>query len=408
MDLLLVEDKDSFRKLLAKAMEGSAWTLTAVGDPDSALRELESRPFHALVTDLRLPGLSGLELIRRARRLRPELRVVLMSAFGEPRDIVEAMKLGAEDFLPKPFDLDAFQAVLDRLQALVGAPPPSSSEPWIALSPALQELEQALRKAADTTHPVLFRGGSGAGKARCARRLHLLRRPQGPFLSLPASGLGPQGPDPATLRLLQGGSLLVSGLEALPPLSALGLARAMDSELGQGLAWMGAMPEAVQLPEPLRHRLDVLELRVPPLAERREDVLPLFKAFLEAGAVATGRPRPWLERSAEKQLAAHAFPGNTRELELLASRTLLLNEGPAIHQFPDLAWGGGAALLVPWPDPAPLELMEKAVLKAAEAQLLRRALEQSSGDLTQAAEGLGLSLRALAQRLREHGIPLEA
>ena len=135
MDLLLVEDKDSFRRLLTQALEGSVWTVRAVADPQEALRILESQPFEVLVTDLRLPGMSGLELIRRAKRLHPGLRVVLMSAFGEPKDIVEAMRLGADDFLPKPFDLDAFTAVLERLRALVGAPPPDPAEPWIAHSP---------------------------------------------------------------------------------------------------------------------------------------------------------------------------------------------------------------------------------------------------------------------------------
>ena len=136
MDLLLVEDKDSFRRLLTQALEGSAWSVRAVADPRGALQALEAGPFHVMVTDLRLPGMSGLELIRRARQLQPGLRVVLMSAFGEPRDIVEAMRLGADDFLPKPFDLDAFLALLDRLRALVGAPPPDPAEPWVAHSPA--------------------------------------------------------------------------------------------------------------------------------------------------------------------------------------------------------------------------------------------------------------------------------
>src|SRR5512133_1819214 len=187
MDLLLVEDKDSFRRLLIQALEGSAWTVRAVADPQEALRALEAAPSQVLVTDLRLPGMSGLELIRRARQLHPTLRVVLMSAFGEPRDIVAAMRLGAEDFLPKPFDLDAFLALLDRLRALVGAPPPDPAEPWIAHSAPMQALDQALRRAAGTTLPVLFVGEHGAGKGRCARRLHTLRHPGSPYLSLAAA-----------------------------------------------------------------------------------------------------------------------------------------------------------------------------------------------------------------------------
>ena len=164
MDLLLVEDKDSFRRLLIQALEGSAWSVRAVADPQEALRALEAAPSQVLVTDLRLPGMSGLELIRRARQLHPTLRVVLMSAFGEPRDIVEAMRLGAEDFLPKPFDLDVFLALLDRLRALVGAPPPDPAEPWIAHSAPMQALDQALRRAAGTDAAGAVPGRTGGRK----------------------------------------------------------------------------------------------------------------------------------------------------------------------------------------------------------------------------------------------------
>jgi len=407
MDLLLVEDKDSFRRLLTRALEGSVWSVRAVADPQEALAALAERPAQVLVTDLRLPGMSGLELIRRARHLHPGLRVVLMSAFGEPKDIVEAMKLGADDFLPKPFDLDAFLALLDRLRALVGAPPPSPAEPWIAFSPAMQALDVALRRAADSELPVLFRGERGAGKGRAARRLHLLRHPAAPYLALPAATLGPEGLPPATLQLLQGGSLYLAGLEHLRPEAVQALAQAMDGSLGRGLRWMAGAPEGVPLPGALGQRLGALELRVPPLRERREDLLPLVRHFLEWASAREGRPTPWLEHGAERELFDHAWPGNVRELEVLAGRTLLFAEGHAIRHFPDLSLGEAVPMCLPWPQAGTLDAMLKALGRAAEAQLLTRALREAVGDLPQAAERLGLTPRALAQRLRDHGIPLE-
>ncbi len=407
MDLLLVEDKDSFRRLLAKALEGSVWTVRAVADPREALEALAERPAQVLVTDLRLPGMSGLELIRRARRLQPGLRVVLMSAFGEPKDIVEAMKLGADDFLPKPFDLDAFLALLDRLRALVGAPPPNPAEPWIAFSPAMLALDEALRRAAESDHPVLFRGERGAGKGRAARRLHLLRHPVAPYLVLAAATLGPEGPDPTTLRLLQGGSLYLAGLEHLRPEAVSALAQAMDGPSGRSLHWMAGAPEGVPLPNGLVQRLGALELRVPPLRERREDLLPLVRHFLEWAAAREGRPTPWLEHGAERALFEHAWPGNVRELEVLAGRTLLFAEGHAIRHFPDLRLGEAVPMCLAWPDRGSLEAMLKALGREAEAQLLGRALREAGGDPPRAAERLGLTPRALAQRLRDHGIPLE-
>ncbi len=407
MDLLLVEDKDSFRRLLSQALEGTVWKVMAVADPQAALRALEERPFHVLVTDLRLPGMSGLELIRRARRLHPGLRVVLMSAFGEPKDIVEAMRLGADDFLPKPFDLDAFLALLDRLRALVGAPPPDPAEPWTAHSPAMQALDVALRQAAASTLPVLFRGPRGCGRERCARRLHVLRHPVAPYLSLPASTLGAEGPDPRLLQLLEGGSLFLPGLEHLSPAAAGALARAMDSGPGSRLAWMGSVEAGAQLPPEIAQRLGALELRVPALGERREDLLALARQLLDQVAKREGRPVPWLERSAERQLLEHDWPGNVRELEVLVGRTLLFSDSPAIRTFTDLGLGLEAPLCLPWPEAGGLEGMLKTIARSAEGKLLQRALALTAGDLPRAAETLGLTVRTLAQRLREHGISLE-
>ncbi|MBP1772359.1 MAG: two component, sigma54 specific, transcriptional regulator, Fis family [Holophagaceae bacterium] len=408
MDLLLVEDKDSFRRLLTQALEGSVWSVRAVADPQEALRALEAGPFQVLVTDLRLPGMSGLELIRRARRLHPGLRVVLMSAFGEPKDIVEAMRLGADDFLPKPFDLDALLALLDRLRALVGAPPPDPAEPWVAHSPAMQALDASLRQAAGSELPVVFQGERGSGRERCARRLHVLRDPAAPYLSLPAAALGPEGPDPHLLQLLEGGTLFLSGLEHLAPAAAAPLARAMEGPAGRRLAWMGGLDTGGRLHPEVAQHLGALVLNVPPLRERREDLLALTRLLLDQAARREGRPAPWLERGAERQLLDHAWPGNVRELEVLVGRTLLFCEGHGIRAFPDLGLGLAAPLCLPWPDSAGgLDAMLKAVTRAAEAQLLNRAVGEACGDLPQAAEALGLTVRTLAQRLRDHGIPLE-
>lgn len=407
MDLLLVEDKDSFRRLLTQALEGSPWTVWAVADPLEALRILEARPIHGLVTDLRLPGMSGLELIRRARRLRPGLRVVLMSAFAETRDIVEAMRIGADDFLPKPFDLDAFLDLLDRLGAMVEAPPPDPREPWIANGPAMQALDAALRRAAGADLPVLFRGERGSGKGRAARRLHVLRHPGAPYRVVEASTLGPEGPSPDLLQSLQGGSLYLSGLEHLAPASTAALAGALDSGPGQRLHWMAGVDPAGALGPDLVQRLGSLELRVPPLRERREDLLPLARLLLEEAARQAGRPVPWLERAAERQLLEHGWPGNLHELKSRLERAASVSGPHAIRVLPDLEGGDVPSFRLPWPEPADLDAMLKTATRAAEAQLLRRALAAAGGDLPRAAEGLGLTLRTLALRLREHGIPLE-
>ena len=401
MRLLLVEDKDTFRRLLVQALEGSAWDVLAVGDPREALEALERSPFEVLVTDLRLPGLSGLDLLRRAKRMQPGLRIVLMSAFGEPRDIVEAMRFGADEFLPKPFDLDHFHNVLTRLLALVEAPPPDPREPWIVHAPAMKVLDQALGKAADSQAPALFLGETGVGKLRAARRLHTLQNPQGPFLAVSASAL----PDEKHLKLLAHGSLYLTDLEGLPDTQVQKLLEAMVRE--DDIRWMGGARSLRGLPEPLQGKLGVLCFQLPPLRERKEDVLPLFRSFLAAAARQDGRPLPLVERGVERDLLHRAWPGNVRELAWCAGQTLRTATGAVLASLPAPVGAPEAVLYLPWPSPGALEAMLSELAKSAEPALLRRALEACGRDPSAAAAALGLSPRAFAQHLRDCRIPLE-
>jgi len=408
MRLLLVEDKDSFRRLLVQALAGSAWEVTALGDPAEALAALDAAPFEILVTDLRLPGMSGLDLLRAAKRRRPALRAVLMSAFGEPRDIVEAMRWGADDFLPKPFDLDQFGAVLERLRALAEAPPPDPREPWIVHSPAMAELDRALARAADSDLPVLFQGEPGSGRGRAARRLHVLRHPQAPYLCLAAASLPPEGPE-RQLDLLQGGSLLLSGLEALAPERAATLVRTMDSARGQGIRWMGSCREALSLPERLRLRMGVIVFTLRPLRERREDILPIFRSFLAELARQDGRPVPMLDREAERGLLQAAWPGNLGQLAWAVASAWRSTRGPLLAPLPADAprAAGPGAMVLPWPEPGTLAAMLASVQLAAEEALLLQAMAGHRDDPARVASDLGLSPRGLARSLREHRIPLE-
>lgn len=406
MRLLLVEDKDSFRRLLVQALEGTSWEVQAVGDPTAALAFLQACAFDVLVTDLRLPGFSGLELLQRAKRLQPGLRVLLMSAFGEPQDIVEAVHWGADDFLPKPFDLDRFQAVLDRLAALAEAPPPDPREPWVACSPAMRRIEEALVAAAPVRTPVLFAGGPGTGKARAARRLHVLHHPHAPFLALSAATLPPEGPNPLILEHLAGGSLYLSDLDNASPRLAQALAQAMDSPSGGAIRWMGGAQDLARVPETLRLRLGVLSLPLPPLAQRREDIIPLFRSILAATSRRMGRVQPVVDRPVERTLLERSWPGNVRELTQAVEAALADTQGALLAPLPVEA-GEGPRLTLRLPDQGPLESRLEAVRKVAERVILSHELAAQRRDLGASAEILGLTPRALAQRLREHHISLE-
>jgi DNA-binding NtrC family response regulator len=405
MRLMLVEDKDTFRRLLMQTLKDSVWETEAFADPREALLRLEAEPFDVLVTDLRLPGFSGLELLRRAKRARPGLRVLLMSAFGEARDVVEAMRCGADDFLPKPFDLDLFLAMLDKLRALVGAPPPDPGEPWIALSRPMRELDRGMEGAAETTLPALFCGEPGSGRARSSRRLHTLTHPRAPYAVLAASSLNPEGPGADLIRMVEGGSLFLLDLDQIPGPAVAGLLRAMDSPSGARVRWMAGGLAAAALPEPLRHRFGALQFDLPRLRERREDILPLLRMFLERSARAEGTLSPAIDRGAERQALEHAWPGNLKELGEVAVTSLRGAQGGRLRSL-DLG-GSMARISLPLPTQGSLESRLKELQRSAEGMLLQKALEEAEGGLPQVAERLGLTVRALGLRLREHGIPLE-
>ncbi|HWQ08335.1 MAG TPA: sigma 54-interacting transcriptional regulator, partial [Holophaga sp.] len=323
------------------------------------------------------------------------------SAFGEPKDIVEAMRCGADEFLPKPFDLDHFHDVLTRLLALVEAPPPDPREPWIASSPAMKDLDQALAKAAESQAHALFLGEKGVGKLRAARRLHTLRDPLAPFLPSSAASL----PDEKHLKLLARGSIYLTDLEALTAAQVQRLGEAMAR--GHAVHWMGGAGTLREIPEPLRWKLGVLCFQIPPLRERKEDILPLFRSFLEAGARQNGRPSPLVERSVERDLLQRAWPGNVRELVWCASQALQATQGAMLGPLPTPGDALEVPLCLPWPKPAPLEAMLAELAKHAEPSLLRRALASCGNDPAAAAAALGLTGRAFAQRLREGRISLE-
>ena len=400
MHLLLVEDKDSFRRLLVQALEGSGWEIQAVAHPQEALAILEAGPCEIMVTDLRLPAMSGLELLKRAKRLRPDLRVLLMSAFGEPSDIVEAMAFGADDFLPKPFDLDVFQGTLERLRALTEAPSPNPREPWVALSPSMQALDRVLANLAESDASTLFIGELGSGRTRAARRLHTLRHPKAPFLALDAATLGQDSPKGHHLAMLKGGTLHLQNLDALSPGGTQGLLKALSTP---GLHWSGSASSL----EALRPKLGALVLSLPPLRERREDVLSLFRATLEQAARRSGRIPPVMDLQVEKDLLSRTWPGNLAELVWLAERSLTQCPGALLGSLPPGQGVFENLLELPWPEPGSLEDMLANVQKRAEALLLHRALKTHGWNLPEAAQALGVTHRLLSQRLREHHISLE-
>jgi two-component system response regulator AtoC len=455
--VLIVDDEPSMRHLLTVILQDRGWEPRAVGSADEALRELAARDYDLVLTDVRMPGMDGLGLLREIQRRAPGLTVIVMSAYGSHEAALEAMKAGAYDYLPKPFRPDEVVLVLRkaeererlarenrRLRGELSAA--FRPEHLVGESEAMREVVRQLRKVAPAKTTVLLTGESGTGKELAARALHELS----PRASLPFVAVN-CGAIPAALieselfghvkgaftdavrdrkglaAEADGGTLFLDEIGELPPplqvkllrflqeeeVRAVGDTRARKVDVRVVAATARDLERAVRegaFREDLFWRLNVVAVRLPALRERPGDVPVLAAHFLARHA----KLRPDLTRlalspEAREALVAHRWPGNVRELEHALERAVVLAEGPELREedLPETVRGGAARA----PDAAGVapasigeDLSVKRATRALEERLIRVALERTGGNRTRAAELLDLSYRALLYKIRDYGL----
>ena len=450
--ILIADDEEPIRHVLAVLLSEQGFFVRAVKDGDEALRELAARDYDALVTDVRMPGMDGLSLVRAVQQQAPETTVIVMSAYGSHELALEAMKAGAYDYLGKPFRPDEVLLVLrkaeerERLRAEnrrlrreiqasrgVGA--------IVAESPAMKEVLRTVQKVAPAKTTVLIAGESGTGKELIARALHEMSpRAERPFVAVNCGAIpeqlieselfghakgaftGAAGAKRGLFEEADGGTLLLDEIGDLPlhlqasllrvlqegEVRRVGDARTIRVDVRVLAATHLDLAQAVAggtFREDLFYRLNVVALRLPPLRERTEEIEPLARRFLARHAVRLGLPEKPLSAEALRRLGAWRWPGNVRELENALERALVLSEGEEIDAdaFPE-ELRAAAAPAGPPPEPEEGELSVKKAQRALEADLIRRALERTQGNRTRAAELLELSPRALLYKIREYGI----
>ncbi|HQP87067.1 MAG TPA: sigma-54 dependent transcriptional regulator, partial [Thermoanaerobaculia bacterium] len=447
-EILLVEDRESLRSMLAETLGGEGYRVEAVATGDEAVRRLsEGRRYALVLTDLKLPGADGLAVLDAALANDPSVPVVLLTGYGTVETAVAAMKRGAADFLNKPVDVDLLLLLVKRhvearrsavARALLAEEAGLAGMPRIlGRSPALADALERLRRAAPSDVTVLLTGESGTGKELFARALHALSpRRAGPFVAVNVAAL-PEGLVENELfghekgaytgagerragrfELADGGTLFLDEIGELPLGAQTKLLRAVEERTFLRVG--GTVPLSVDVRlvvatnrdlaarvkagafrEDLYYRLDVFPVKLPPLRARREDVPELARAFARSsGEGARGRAFEIGAGAAEK-LAAWDWPGNVRELKNVVERAVLLAEGPVIRPA-DVVLGapGEDAPTTPTLD-GTLEETAERWRRAGEAARIRRALEEAGGDRTAAAAALDIPLKRLAQRLRD-------
>ncbi|MGI5864629.1 MAG: sigma-54-dependent transcriptional regulator [Myxococcales bacterium] len=439
--VLVVDDDPGVRYTIREILESADFEVVEAADGAQALELVDgSAPFQLVITDLRMPKIDGLELLRRLAGRAPALRVILITAHGSERHAVEAMKLGAYDYFRKPFELEELLAVVQRAVETVRlsmenerlAGELNFSKSLVFASPAMSRLAVLVARVAPRDVTVLITGESGTGKERVAEALvRASRRAAGPFVRFNCAALtaelaeaelfghakgaftGAVRSRPGLFGLADGGTLLLDevaeldlGLQAKllrvlqeGEVRPVGEDRARKVDVRIIAATHRDLKERVaagQFREDLFYRLNVVHLAIPPLRERPEDIRVLARHFLDRFAERFGVELPAVPEALYARLAACSWPGNVRELENAIERMVALS--------PD-----GELDLSLLPEARETEagsqrLTLKQRVEAYERGLIAEGLKVARGNRTEAARLLGISRVTLHDKLRKYGL----
>ncbi|QRN98829.1 sigma-54-dependent Fis family transcriptional regulator [Archangium violaceum] len=442
--ILVVEDEREMRALLEKGLARRGFVPTVLGSADEAFPLLETEEFDTVLTDMRMPGMDGLELCERIVLNRPDIPVVVVTAFGSLETAVAAIRAGAYDFVTKPVDLDALVLVLERAvqhkalreevrrlrRALGGV---SADGGVVGESPALRRVYELIDRVADSDASVLVTGESGTGKEVAARALHARsRRHDGPFVAINCAAM-PEAlleselfghargafTDAKAARSglfvqAHGGTLFLDEAGEMPLALQPKLLRALqerkvrpvggDTEVPFDARIVAATNRDLELAveegrfrEDLYYRLNVIGLELPPLRARGNDVLLLAQRFLEHFAARSGKRVVGLTPAAAQRLLAYTWPGNVRELQNCIERAVALTtyEQLTVEDLPER--------IRDYRGPSNLgqeqDVSELVSLEEMERRYIQRVLETVGGSRTLASRILGVDRKTLYRKL---------
>lgn len=439
--LLVVEDDPALREALVDTLELAGYQVEAAGDAEAALAALARCQPGLILSDVQMPGMDGHALLRAVKARHPGLPVVLMTAYGQIEKAVEAMREGAADYLPKPFEQDRLLAIVARYLQTRGAAGEDST--LVAEDPASQAVLELARRVASTDATVLLSGESGVGKEVYARYLHAhSARAKQAFVAVNCAAIpenlleatlfgfekgaftGATASQPGKFEQAQGGTLLLDEVTELPIHLQAKLLRVLQEKEVERVG--GRVPirldvrvlaasnrdlaESVrrgQFREDLYYRLNVFPIEIPPLRCRRRDIAPLARHFLERFAATVGRADLSLSPAALAELAAYDWPGNIRELGNVVQRAMILAPGRVIepeHLMLPKQRPGAMPPTVSGPDPgaAVAEPGQGIGIKDMEREMILQTLARCGGSRKRTAQALGMSERTLRYKLQRY------
>ncbi len=440
--LLVADDDPGVRESLERTLTREGFSVVLASDGRAALERVQEGGIDLIVTDLKMPGLTGLELLRAAKAIAPDVDVILLTAFGTVEEAVKAMKDGAYDFLTKPFRREQLLKLVDKAlerRALIEKNKALqqrlddllSSGAVVGGSPAFRRMMALVDQVADSSATVLIQGESGAGKELVARAIHDRSARRGKaFVAVNCAALpetlleselfgyergaftGAAGRKEGRFELADGGTLFLDEVADLSAVTQPKILRVLQEGEFERLGGtrtlsvnvrivaasnqnLAGMVKDKRFREDLYYRLNVITIHVPPLRDRREDIRVLAHHFLRVYAAKNNRKLDGLTDEAIRRLEAYAWPGNVRELENVVERSVVLARGGQVEagDLPDDVNGTKAP-----PRDAILDLIGTP-LADIEERLLNETLRITGGNKTQAAKLLGIDVRTVARKL---------
>lgn len=452
--ILIVDDQEMMRDSLAATLVRDGHEVVAAGDGAAALARLTGPGrIDLLISDLKMPKMTGIELLQEARRVRPDLPVVLMTAFATVATAVEAMKLGAYDYIQKPFDGDEIKLLVDRTlehtrlvrenQALRTMTELSSPRPLIGAGASMEEIRKKIELVAKSSATILVRGESGTGKEVVARAIHhASARAERPFLAVNCAALSENlleselfghekgsftGADRlrrGRFELADGGTLLLDEISEIAPSLQAKLLRVLQESqferVGSSISQqvdvrviatsnrdLESAVEEGKFRSDLFYRLNVVPVELPPLRQRTEDIADLCRHFLHQIARRENAPFRHVEPEALRVLQRYHWPGNVRELQNIIERAAVLEPEPGVIR---------AATIEPWlrsrnVSTSAVEDLAGKPLADIEKQIILSTLQQFHGHRIKTAAALQIGVRTLGMKLKrwkEEGVLSES
>jgi DNA-binding NtrC family response regulator len=436
---LVVEDDELFRSFLATILKEEGHRVEEAREGREGLSKLSAGEFDLVITDLRLPGLSGMDLLREGKKEKPGTRWIVITAFGSISSAVEAMKAGAYDYLAKPLhnpdelrhvirralrEVEAEQTISILSEELGQQYPPMD---MIFLGERMQAVFRMVQEVAPTPATVLISGPSGTGKELVARVIRQLSpRKERPFIAIHCAALaetlleselfghergaftGALAARKGRFELADGGTLFLDEVSEIAPSVQVKLLRVLQEREFERVGGAKALSVDVRVisatnkdlkaevsagrfREDFFYRLNVFPLSLPPLAERPEAIIPLANFFLHKFAKAFGKKVTGLTPLAQSGLMEYGWPGNIRELQNIIERAVILSAGEIDAAHLNLEISGEA----PW---------ERGLLRNLERETIQKVLGETGGNRKRAAQILGISLRTLQYRIKEYGL----